>query len=271
MDSLQKIEGDGSENVGRLAFTQARAQRARKSLEAERERSQFLSAQNFELRVKLGEDVSGEFVGKAKHDFGPANRKVAERALEEPSECLSWHSFSTVRDTFGNEAEQGLWDRVWDEQAIDLATGQHAAMVVQENPSPADRTRFMVIRNNLADEWKPRPGSETMMVDMMAQAWQMYETWLQRHVYQITYQCGHLTPGDKERAQYKEWFPPRLSESEAIELSVTMATRFQNQFLRLVRALRDLRRMMPSLVIQNAGQVNVGQQQVNVAGHRAEL
>ncbi len=43
-----------------------------------------------------------------------------------------------------------------------------------------------------------------------------------------------------------------------------MVFRFQNQFVKLLRALRDLRRHAPSLVIQNAGQVNVGQQQVNV-------
>jgi hypothetical protein len=42
-----------------------------------------------------------------------------------------------------------------------------------------------------------------------------------------------------------------------------MAERFHRMFPRNVRALRDLRRY--PVVVQNAGQVNVGAQQVNVA------
>jgi hypothetical protein len=34
----------------------------------------------------------------------------------------------------------------------------------------------------------------------------------------------------------------------------------------MLRALRDLRKAPPGVLVQNAGQVNVGQQQVNVAG-----
>ncbi len=47
-----------------------------------------------------------------------------------------------------------------------------------------------------------------------------------------------------------------------------MVGRFQRQFLRAQRALRDMRRFTPPMVVnnivQNAGQVNVGAQQVNV-------
>jgi hypothetical protein len=40
--------------------------------------------------------------------------------------------------------------------------------------------------------------------------------------------------------------------------------RFDRIFLRTLRALRNLRRQTPGVVVQNAGQVNVGGQQVNV-------
>ena len=43
-----------------------------------------------------------------------------------------------------------------------------------------------------------------------------------------------------------------------------MADRFNRLFLRTLRALRDLRRYAPPVIVQNAGQVNVGAQQVNV-------
>jgi hypothetical protein len=44
-----------------------------------------------------------------------------------------------------------------------------------------------------------------------------------------------------------------------------MAERFQRMFVRAERALRDLRRYGPTVIVQNASQVNVGEQQVNVA------
>jgi hypothetical protein len=44
-----------------------------------------------------------------------------------------------------------------------------------------------------------------------------------------------------------------------------MVDRFNAIFLRTLKALRDLRRQIPGVVVKSAGQVNVGRQQVNVA------
>jgi hypothetical protein len=44
-----------------------------------------------------------------------------------------------------------------------------------------------------------------------------------------------------------------------------LADGYNRQFLRVLRQLRDLRRYAP-VVIQNAQQVNVGNQQLNVSG-----
>ena len=44
-----------------------------------------------------------------------------------------------------------------------------------------------------------------------------------------------------------------------------MMERFHKLFLRTLRALQDLRRHSPPVIVQNAGQVNVGSRQVNVA------
>lgn len=44
-----------------------------------------------------------------------------------------------------------------------------------------------------------------------------------------------------------------------------MTDRWRKAFLRTVRTLRDLRRFATPVVIQNAGQVNVANQQVNVS------
>jgi hypothetical protein len=63
-----------------------------------------------------------------------------------------------------------------------------------------------------------------------------------------------------------KWEPPRVSVFQVVEQAGAMVDRFNRIFLRSLRALRDLRRCPPPVVVQNAGQVNVGQQQVNVAG-----
>ena len=50
-----------------------------------------------------------------------------------------------------------------------------------------------------------------------------------------------------------------------------MVDRFNKLFLRTLRALRDLRRYAPTVMIYNAGQVNIGQQQVNAAQIQSEV
>ncbi len=61
-----------------------------------------------------------------------------------------------------------------------------------------------------------------------------------------------------------EWNPPRISDSDAINQAAAMADRFNRIFLRSIRALRDLRRYSATVIVQNAGNVNVAEQQVNV-------
>jgi hypothetical protein len=56
-----------------------------------------------------------------------------------------------------------------------------------------------------------------------------------------------------------------VSEHQSTEQAAAMVERFHRMYLRSFRALRDLRRYAPSVVVQNAGQVNVGGQQVNVS------
>ena len=46
--------------------------------------------------------------------------------------------------------------------------------------------------------------------------------------------------------------------------SAAMANRFHRRFVRSLRALRDLRRYISNVVVQQAGKINVGAQQVNL-------
>jgi hypothetical protein len=75
---------------------------------------------------------------------------------------------------------------------------------------------------------------------------------------------------DAQREQpkcYKSsgWKSPYQSEADAVDQAHRLADGYNRQFLRVLRQLRDLRRYAP-VVIQNAQQVNVGNQQLNVSG-----
>jgi hypothetical protein len=61
------------------------------------------------------------------------------------------------------------------------------------------------------------------------------------------------------------WKSPYQSEADAVDQAHRLADGYNRQFLRVLRQLRDLRRYAP-VVIQNAQQVNVGNQQLNVSG-----
>jgi hypothetical protein len=47
------------------------------------------------------------------------------------------------------------------------------------------------------------------------------------------------------------WTPPRVSTAEWMAQSAEMADRWNRLFLRTLRALRDLRRYTPTLIVQN--------------------
>ena len=54
--------------------------------------------------------------------------------------------------------------------------------------------------------------------------------------------------------------PPRLSDAEAIDQAVMVADRYRRAFLRLLRTLRDIRRVMGT-VVMTGGQLNVAERQ----------
>jgi hypothetical protein len=101
-----------------------------------------------------------------------------------------------------------------------------------------------------------------MLIDTLAQAQSMYLECLEL-LHQRT-----STEATSERAKIERdraWEPPRLNYAEAIEEAATMVDRWNRLFLRTLRQLRDLRRYTPSVVVGNVGQLNIAQQQMNVA------
>jgi hypothetical protein len=50
----------------------------------------------------------------------------------------------------------------------------------------------------------------------------------------------------------------------AVEQAAKLMDRFNRIFMRTLRMLKDIRRHTATLVVQNAGQVNVADQQINL-------
>jgi hypothetical protein len=119
------------------------------------------------------------------------------------------------------------------------------------------------VRRDLAEQWQPRGRVEWQLIDAMALAQSGWLFWLQTLSRWAGLEFEEFGRESKDR-----WgrATPRLTTGEAIERAGAMADRFNKVFLRTLRTLCNLRRCSPRVIVQTAAQVNVGRQQVNVAG-----
>ncbi len=184
-----------------------------------------------------------------------------DRAVTEPPDQVSWRRLSRLIE---RDPESGyrLWQRIKDEAQKELASGHRAARAIEHDSRPWERAQFLALRAAFREEWQPRGGVEAALIDAMAQAYTSYLTWLERLDVQATSEGSVEDHQLKERGYY---LTPRVTTAQAIEQSAAMVDRFHRMFVRSLRALRDLRRYTSNVIVQQAGQVNVGSQQVNVA------
>ena len=186
--------------------------------------------------------------------------EIPDRTATERSDQVSWWRLSSLVE---RDPESGyrLWQRIKDEAEKELASGHRAARAIEHDSRPWERAQFLALRAAFREEWQPSGGVESALIDAMAQAYTGYLTWLERLDVQAT------SEGSVEDHQLKErgyFLTPRVSTAQAMEQSAAMVDRFHRMFVRSLRALRDLRRYNSNVIVQQAGQVNVGTQQVNV-------
>ncbi len=262
MDRPSEV-GMASDSPVSLAL--ADSARVRERLKSARESSKRLYTENLELRQRLGEDCSGSVLSDEDAVDEVASALALSQKLDTPSDDLSWCDLHDIEEALGPVVRALQWNRIASDARNAVESGFQSAEVVQPGASPLEHARYAVIREALIMEWQPSPGSELMLVEMLCQTRYVYEQWLIRHVHQMNYDCLGLTTTDREKQLYGEWFPPRVDAVTALDHSMNSAMRFQNQFIKLVRALRDLRRYSASVTINNPRQVNIGSQQVNMA------
>jgi hypothetical protein len=185
------------------------------------------------------------------------------RALTETSDPVSWWSLSQLIES-NPETGWALWERVKAEATDELASGHRAALAICWDDSPWQRAQFLAVRQAFIDEWRPRGGIELTLIDQMAQAHSLYLHWIEQAHIQASLEG---TKQQREIGRTGRWQPRTLGTAEALDQSAQMAERWQKLFVRALRALRDLRRHAPPVVLAGPGsQVNVGQQQINTTG-----
>jgi hypothetical protein len=118
-----------------------------------------------------------------------------------------------------------------------------------------------VLRDAFRDDWQPRGGVESALIDLLAQSFGAYLQWSERLILYVDSQCE---TEDVKLKQDGYWLPPRVSEAKWMGWCAEQANAAHRRFLMTLKSLQDLRRL-PSVSIASVGQVNVAQQQVNVS------
>lgn len=191
----------------------------------------------------------------------PADDDFLDMMHKQPPEQLSWLAFNALAERDPALARQE-WRRLVNMARDELESGHRAAQAVEGfSHRPWDRARFLALRESLAKEWGPGNGVEWLLVDMLAQAYTLYEEAM-RHTMLLTTTEAYL---DRSSVRERErWKPQRNQPDDVIDRAKADVDRYHRIVMRVQRALRDQRRY-GAVVVQHAGQVNVGQQQVNVA------
>ena len=177
---------------------------------------------------------------------------------------FTWHDVGAEwrRD---EAAGRALMDRIKGAARDELATGRAGAAAIEGyHPRPMERAEYMAVAAELADGLKPANGTERLLVDGMAQALVLHRRWLHKAALTDSMEVYHL---EKDARSRGEWQPPRIGETAYVDRALATADRFMKAFLRLLKAYRDQRRVLGTLVVAG-GQVNIagdGGQQVVAA------
>ena len=195
---------------------------------------------------------------------------IAQEADDLPSSVMTWRHLAALNLQRGEMAAQEEWKAIKQMACEELASGSRAAsVIVGDDATPIERARFAVLRESLAAEWVPRNGIEWNLIDQLTQAATAQSFWTQCLTQRIQESAAQdmrdLQALSQQEKYYKfgSWIPQRISEAEAQQEAMSALDKWNRIFLRVLRQLRDLRRF--NVVIQNAGQVNLASQQVNVS------
>lgn len=192
---------------------------------------------------------------------------------EQEAEQISWYEIANLMESEPDRGER-LWERIKHDALTELETGIRSAKSVEPKVGerPIDRARFLAILSAFTLSLAPRDPLEELLIHQMACAYEMHLFWQERaslRAYEEEWQGNrdrentirNLSPRQRDRYELDHgWMPPRVSTAEAIDQSVLIAERYQRSFLRLLKAFRDTRRTIGTVVLAG-GQLNIAEKQ----------
>jgi hypothetical protein len=190
---------------------------------------------------------------------GTSDQAAIERALTCPPDQVSWSDLNAI-ESRDPAAAVARWDEIRGAARGEIRSGHRAARSLESASSTCwGRARSLAIIAELSEAWQPRDALEQMLVDQMAvyqaQVWEWQWTF-----------CMYADLADlRERPpprRQNEREPFRVTALVSMDKAAAMVDRFQDLFLRTLRALQG--RPGP-VVVRRANQVNVAQQQMNIA------
>jgi hypothetical protein len=191
-----------------------------------------------------------------------APAEYGQKALTGPADEVDWLELHHVAQT-DPERATARWEEIKRAALDELRTGHRAARAVETlNFGAWPRAQFLALREELGAEWVPRNGIERQLIDTMAHAQAGYLYWLRLLTMRSQLESVN---SDRRHREEGRWEAPRQRDAEALEQAAGMVDRFNRLFLRTLRSLCEMRRRGGPVIVQNGGQMNVAQQQVNLS------
>jgi len=199
---------------------------------------------------------------EARRQATATTQEQVRRILDGPPDQVSWSDLDLLA---ARDPPQALrhWEAIKAAARQELRTGHRAARALESGDFPVcwERARFLALRAELSEAWRPRDALEAQLIDQLAQwqtlLWRWQET---ANAVTMLAACGR-TRGRGANAVSE---PPRLSDAETLEQAVRMVERLHGLYLRTLKALQERRR--PAVLVRNARQVNLANQRINLGG-----
>lgn len=188
-----------------------------------------------------------------------ATPEYMDHILNAPPDQVSWFDLDTLAQKDEAKALE-RWEQIKQAARNEIRSGYRAARTIEGSGGPWERARFLAVRAELTEAWKPNNAGEQLLVDQLAQ-WQVLLWRWQETVAIWTSFATHRTQRAKKGEPYEAI---RLSDEEAMERATVKVERLHHLYLRTLKALQDQRRPRPPVVVRHAEQVSIDPDRVSV-------
>jgi hypothetical protein len=211
-----------------------------------------------ELAAAFGEIVSS-YRKHCKLSAEEAVKRAEENSAEEierilncPPDEVTFFDMDALAQKDESLALQ-RWTQIKEAARNEIRSGYRSARVVEDGGGLWERARFLAVRAELMEDWRPRNAVEQHLVDQLAQ-WQVL-LWRWQEAMTTWSNCAaHDVRQEKKGVPYEKL---RLCEAKALERATKKVELLRRLYLRTLKALQDQRRPHPSIAVRHAEQVNV--------------